>query len=204
MAKGPKLKPIVVTPRQRTVMERIVRARSSDAGLVLRIKIVLGGADGMSNSAVIRQYEVGHEAVRLWRTRWQAQRGRFAEIESTEAVKDEAERMRDVDSAIRAVLSDEPRPGAPPRFSAEQVTQIIAVACEAPQASGRPISHWTPREIADEVMKREVVERISPQSVGRFLKHGPDQAPPQPLLADQQARRPSRPGGLQRPGRSRV
>jgi len=31
---------------------------------------------------------------------------------------------------IRGVLSDEPRPGGPCTFSAEQLTQIIAVACE--------------------------------------------------------------------------
>lgn len=48
--------------------------------------------------------------------------------------------------------------------------QIMASACEDPQASGRPVSHWTPRELADEAVKRRIVERISPRSVGRFLK----------------------------------
>jgi putative transposase len=170
MAKGPKLQPIEVTSRQRMIMDRLVRARSSDAGLVLRIKIVLGETDLMSNSAVVRQYEVGHEAVRRWRTRWQANQEQFRKIESNEAVVDEAERMKELEAAIRDVLRDEYRSGAPPTFSAEQQAKIIAVACEDPQTCGRPISHWTPREIADEVMKRKIVETISAQSVGRFLK----------------------------------
>ena len=170
MAKGRKLQPIEVTPRQRMIMERLIRARSSDAGLVVRIKIVLGGVDCMSNSAVVRQYEVGHEAVRRWRTRWQANQEQFRKIESDEVVVDEAERMKDLEVAIRNVLRDEYRRGTPPKFSAEQQAKIIAVACEDPQTSGRPISHWTAREIADEVMKRKIVETISAQSVERFLK----------------------------------
>ena len=38
--------------------------------------------------------------------------------------------------------------------------------------SGRPITHWTPPELADEAKKRGIVESISPRSVGRFLGRG--------------------------------
>jgi len=189
MAKGAKLKPIEVTVMQRKIMEQILRTRCSDAGLVLRIKIVLGGADKMSNSTIVRQYEVQHEAVRRWRTRWQANLQRMQGIEGNEAVAEEAERMKQLEAAIRDVLKDKHRTGTPPKFRAEQVAKIMAVACEDPQTSGRPISHWTPREIADEVMKRKIVETISAQSVGRFLKRGADQAASEPILAQQQTRR---------------
>src|SRR5215208_3224707 len=40
-------------------------------------------------------------------------------------------------------------------LSAEAVCQIVALACEAPAESGRPISQWSSREIADEVLRRE-------------------------------------------------
>lgn len=166
-----------------------MRTRSSDAGLVLRIRIVLGGADLMSNSAVVRQYGVGHEAVRRWRTRWQANRDRFLGIESDETVTEGAERLKYLEAAIREMLSDNHRTGTPPKFSAEQVAKIMAVSCEDATESGRPISHWTPREIADEVMKRKIVETISAQSVGRFLKRGADQTAPESILAQQQTRR---------------
>ena len=189
MTKGPKLKLIEVTTNQRKIMEQIMRSRSSDVGLVLRIRIVLGGADLMSNSAVVRQYGVRHEAVRRWRTRWRAKRERLLGIESNETVADEAERLKYLEAAIREVLSDNHRPGTPPKFSAEQVAKIMAVACEDPKESGRPISHWTAREIADEVVKRKIVETISAQSVERFLKRGADQAAPESVLAQQQTRR---------------
>ncbi len=47
---------------------------------------------------------------------------------------------------------------------------ILALSCEAPEGSGRPISRWTPREVAEEAVKRGMVERISVRQVGRFLK----------------------------------
>lgn len=42
---------------------------------------------------------------------------------------------QELQAMIEAVLEDEPRIGARVKFSAEQVTQIIAIACEAPIAS---------------------------------------------------------------------
>jgi transposase len=80
-------------------------------------------------------------------------------------------------------LQDAPRPGTPATFSAEQWCQIIALACEPPEASGRPLSHWTPRELADEACKRGIVGTISKRHVGRFLKSGRSQAAQESLLA---------------------
>jgi transposase len=84
---------------------------------------------------------------------------------------------------IITVLSDCPRSGTPNFFSTEQVVQIVALACEKPQASERPISHWSARELADEAIKRGIVEKISPRSVGRFLKGSNFTATSPPLLA---------------------
>jgi hypothetical protein len=67
------------------------------------------------------------------------------------------------------VLSDEQRCGGPAKFSPEQVTAIIALACEPPADSGLPVSHWTPRELSREASKRGIVESISPRQVDRFL-----------------------------------
>jgi len=69
-------------------------------------------------------------------------------------------------------LEDLPRPGAPPRITADQLCQIEQMACEAPEKTGRPISQWTNREIADEIMARGIVESISPRHAGRLLKKG--------------------------------
>jgi putative transposase len=170
MERGPKLEGLTVTASQHKILKGIVRARGSEAGLVRRAKIILGSAAGMSNSAMVRQYEVEHETVRRWRNRWLSQLERFAQIESNETESDPEERQKALKAAIMEALRDEQRSGTPPKFSAEQQVKIIAVACEDPQESGRPISHWTPREIADEVVKRKIVSSISAQSIERFLK----------------------------------
>ena len=72
--------------------------------------------------------------------------------------------------AIEAVLTDEPRPGAPAKFTPEQVTPILAVACEPPEKSGRPITHGTAQELTDEVVQRGLVASISPSQVSRSLR----------------------------------
>jgi putative transposase len=87
---------------------------------------------------------------------------------------------------IEQALDDAPRPGGPATFTPQQIVQIVAVACEPPEESGRPISHWSARELADEVKKRQIVKDISPRTVGRFLKTGRLAAAPQPLLAQRQ------------------
>ena len=82
--------------------------------------------------------------------------------------------------------------GAPPRFTAEQVCQIIALACEKPADSGRPISQWSHRELADEIVRRGIVELISPRHAGRLLKRGRPEATPDSVLADTRRRRARR------------
>jgi putative transposase len=68
-------------------------------------------------------------------------------------------------------LEDEERPGAPPTFTPEQLCGIVALACEVkPAECGRPVSHWTARELAAEAVKRQIVPSISARHVGRFLK----------------------------------
>jgi putative transposase len=69
-------------------------------------------------------------------------------------------------------LADAPRPGAPAKLTADQRCRIEALACEKPEESGRPITHWTAREIADELKKRKIVENISPRHAARLLKRG--------------------------------
>jgi len=69
-------------------------------------------------------------------------------------------------------LSDAPRPGKPRRITDEQVCQIVELACAAPERSGRPISQWTAREIADEIKQRGIVDEISDRHAARLLKRG--------------------------------
>jgi putative transposase len=113
----------------------------------------LAAADGQKNKEIAQLYRVTLDTVRLWRNRW---------------VK-----LQDIllsDLSLEDRLQDAPRPGAPARITADQRCQIEALACEKPEGSDRPITHWTAREIADEVKKRKIVEEISPRHAARLLK----------------------------------
>ncbi len=81
-------------------------------------------------------------------------------------------------------LEDLPRPGAPARITADQRCQIQALACEKPEQSDRPISHWTHREIADEIIKRGIIDTISVRHAGPLLKEADIKPQPHSLLAN--------------------
>ncbi|MCK8602811.1 helix-turn-helix domain-containing protein [Desulfoferrobacter suflitae] len=78
--------------------------------------------------------------------------------------------IKQLEQLIVDALTDEKRSGRPALFTPEQICQIVAMGCEKPEDSQRPISHWTARELADEAIKRGIVENISPRSAGRFFK----------------------------------
>jgi putative transposase len=67
-------------------------------------------------------------------------------------------------------LKDESRPGSPATFTMEQITQLSAIACSPPAQYDRPISHWSARELALELVKQRIVASISERHVGRLLK----------------------------------
>ena len=75
-----------------------------------------------------------------------------------------------LERTIEGCLQDAPRPGRPPDFSPLEIVSIISIACEKPEASGRPISKWTIREIADEAVKCQIVTEISASHVARILR----------------------------------
>lgn len=153
--RGPKPAPVVVTEDERAALEQFARRPSTSQQLALRARIVLAAADGLNHAQIARAIGVQVATARLWRTRWLA----CAPVA-----------LHDLPVADR--LSDAPRSGKPVRITAEQVCQLIELACEAPQRSGRPISQWTAREIADELKTRGIVPQISDRHAARLLKRG--------------------------------
>jgi putative transposase len=168
---------VELSARQQEVLEQIVRRQRSPQRLVRRASILLHAAQGASNQQIADHLHITLYTVRTWRRRWQEARPRLLPLES------DTEDDRLLSTQIEAVLSDVPRPGGPTQFTPEQLIDLIAVACEDPQDSGRPISHWTPRELAEEVIQRGIVASISRRQVGRFLKGSGFEAAPESLLA---------------------
>ena len=167
--RGPKPTAVELTAPEREALAQLIKRHTTPQHLVLRSRIVLASANGLNNTQVARRRAVSVHTARLWRQRWL----------SSQAVP-----LADLDVAAR--LADLPRPGAPGHITADQVCQIVALACEPPAESGRPITHWTQREIAEEIITRGILPRISPRHAGRLLKIGRPQAASESVLVDPQ------------------
>lgn len=158
---GLKRPKITLLPEDRQELLRLTRAHKTPQHLSFRAQIILRLDQGQRVIDVARGLGTSRTTVQLWRDHW----------------------LSRPNDALSQRLQDAPRPGAPATFGPEQWCQIIALACESPEDSGRPISHWTPRELADEAIQRGIVESISERHVGRFLKSGRSQTASQSLLA---------------------
>ena len=161
--RGPYAQRVQVSARQWQLLDKLVRGSTTPQRLVRRAEIVLGAVDGDSNEQLVKRLGVTRPMLRKWRRRW-------ARAESALCAVEAEEDDRALQTRIVEVLSDAARSGRPTDFTAEQIIDIIAIACESPDASGRPISHWTHEEIAQEAIARGVVKDISVHSVGRFLR----------------------------------
>lgn len=173
--------PITLTTPQRAVLEHMARAGTTPQQVARRAHLVLAAADGTSTGAIARTWELTWRTAQRWRARWHTAQEALLAAEAEGGPGDD----RALTTVVLGVLADEPRPGAPATFTPEQLCQIMALACEPPGDSDRPISQWTPRELADEAEHRGIVERISARTIGRFLVSGRGRtaAAPQPVLA---------------------
>jgi transposase len=153
---------VVITERQQEILDEFRRSRTEVSCLRQRSTIILLAFSGLLNEQIAEQVALERHQVGLWRTRWAASFDRLILVECLEG----ASALR---QAIRELLADAPRPGTPGKFTAEQLAQIFAVACEKPEKSGRPITHWTHAELADEIIKRGIVKSISARHLGRLL-----------------------------------
>jgi len=148
-------------------LEKLIKGHNTGQQIVLRARIILAAGRGKNNSQIGCELGVSLDMVRLWRGRWLL-----------------LQPLKLTDLSIEERLEDLPRPGAPARITADQRCQIEQLACEPPEASDRPISQWTGREIADEIMKRGIVAEISARHAGRLLKRGGYQTASNPVLVD--------------------
>jgi transposase len=66
-------------------------------------------------------------------------------------------------------LDDRPRSGRPPLFSAVQVAQVKATACQMPAERGLPLSRFSLSEVQQEVQKALLITSISTATIWRIL-----------------------------------
>jgi transposase len=110
---------------------------------VIRAKIILAAAEDRTNAAIAADLQLHVDTVRKWRRRFCAER--------------------------LAGLNDRPRNGRPRQFSAVQVAEVKALACELPTTSEVPLAKWSCPDLAREAIRRGVVDSVSASTVRRWL-----------------------------------
>ena len=146
---GLRPQPLTLTGTEQATLEKVVKRPSTPQQIAQRGRIVLKAHEGKNHAQIARELGVSLDMARLWRHRW---------LE-----------LADSELPIVERLADAERPGAPAKFTLSQQVQLMALACEDPALSGRPISQWSGQELADELVKRGIVESISARHVERLL-----------------------------------
>jgi len=134
---------LVLAACDRHRLKRLERSQTAPYRQVLRAKIVLLAARGMPNATIAARLGITADTARKWR-------GRFA-------------------AHGLAGLADRTRPGRPARFTAVQVAEVKALACQLPAEAGVPLSVWSCPELAREAITRGITTAISAATVGRWL-----------------------------------
>ncbi len=130
-------------------LEKSIRSHNIPQKLARRCQIIKMAVEGVEYGQIAKELKIQPSVVTKWIKRWAATVGQ--------------------DLTLAKRLADLPRSGAPSTFMPEQICQIIAVACEHPSVYNRPITHWSGRELADEVTKQGIVDSISERHTNRIL-----------------------------------
>lgn len=164
---GPKATQIALSKEAQRKLRILVMGHNTRQQIAKRARMILLASEGKDNSVIGRKVDVNRLTVKQWRERWLA-----------------LEPIPLEELSVEERLEDLSRPGGPARITADQRCQLEAMACETPEKSGRPISQWTGREIADEMMARNIVDTISPRHAARLLKTSINSSSLDPLLAE--------------------
>ena len=150
---GPRSAEIKLTEKVEKEVVRLENAHTTCQQIAKRSKIIRLAASGQNNTTIAKEVGVRRQTVILWRQRWL-----------------QLEPIPMEELSVEERLEDLPRSGAPLTITADQRCQLEAIACQPPKNFGRPISQWTGRELADEMVKQKIIESLSPRHAGRLLK----------------------------------
>lgn len=152
-----------LTTVMQDILSRLASSRTVGVAVMSRAKIILQAFQKQSNQEIARALGYCAKTVGQWRRRWRDSFAALLRMQFTEA-------SAAFQRAIIECLSDAPRSGSPGTFSPEQIVSLIGIACEPPENSGRPVTSWTGKELADEAGVRGLVKSISPSHVNRILR----------------------------------
>jgi transposase len=116
----PPAAPLPVTNSERRELLELSRHRSVPQSIALRVKVVLGAADGIPNKALARQLSTTLPTVLLWRQRYEAER-------------------------LAGIIEDRPRVGRPKQISEDAEAAIVEATMKT---KPKDATHWSVRAMA--------------------------------------------------------
>ena len=144
-----------------SILRKMIRSKTLGDSLKERATIVLAASEGLSNRQIVKTHGLEEHRVSQWRTRWHEFHEFWKQLDPSLRPKMSA-------NLVREWLADAKGRGKKPTITEEQRALILAVSCEPPEKSGYPHTHWTDRLLAEEVMKRDIVDYVSHVWVWRF------------------------------------
>jgi len=122
-----------VSNSDRQQLRAISRHRSTPRGIVMRINIVLGAAEGLANRVLARKLGTSVPTVLLWRKRYES-------------------------DGLRGILEDRPRSGRPKQISSEREQAIVEATMKT---TPRDATQWSVRAMAaEQKVSSATVQRI--------------------------------------------
>jgi transposase len=134
---------------EKQALRQLKRAGPTERRLADRARIVLWTAEWLAVDTIAERLEIHRDTVIAWRQR-------FLE-------------RRQAGLALVACLCDQPRSGRPSAFSAVQIAEIKAIACEKPSELQLPLSRFSLAEIMVWIKQAEIAPTVSLSSVWRLL-----------------------------------
>ena len=124
---------LVLTDSERKQLLAISRHRATPRGIVLRLNIVLGAADGIANHVLARDLSTSLPTVLLWRRRYESK-------------------------GLAGVLEDRPRSGRPKQIGPDREAAIVEATMKT---TPKDATHWSVRAMAaSQQVSPATVQRI--------------------------------------------
>jgi transposase len=138
---------LLLTEPERKQLEAVRQHRSTPRGILLRVNIVLGAAEGIANHVLARTLSTSVPTVLLWRQRY-------------------------LEGGLSALLEDRPRSGRPKQISPDKEAAIVEATM---RTVPRDATHWSVRSMAaSQGVSSATIQRIwkkhklQPHRIERF------------------------------------
>lgn len=150
---------------EKEILLKIVNASTSSKSISRRAEIILKAEEGISKYVIMKILGIRWETVHKWINRWIKYKPEFLKI--NDDLKHSNNKLQKL---IIHCLRDAFRSGSPSKFTPVQVIQITHLACTKPKSINIPLSHWSSRSLAEQVIKMNITQKISHERIAFFLK----------------------------------